>query len=245
MRRILLAVAVLVVSAPAFAGTPNFTLSCLTVPGGCAAFQGDFNNVAQDITAGVHYRALGPAEATGITGFSAGAYGSYTPVKYEQSWKNLTGSDVKAVGMAGIVVTKGLPFNFDVGATYSAVPGTSVRLYGAELRYAILPGGIAEPALAVRVAYTGATGIDHFKYSATSADLSLSKGFAFLTPYAGAGFVRGVADPDSSTGLQKDTVTKSRVFGGLRISMLLFEITPEYERTGNNNSYNLRLGFSF
>ncbi|MGH8456957.1 MAG: hypothetical protein ACRETW_07560 [Stenotrophobium sp.] len=245
MRRILLAVAVLVVSAPAFAGTADFTLSCLSLPGGCTAFQGDFNNITEDLTGGLHYRALGPAAATGITGVGIGAYASYTPVQHKDSWKNLTGSDVTAVGMAGIAVTKGLPFNFDIGATYSAIPGTGARLYGAELRYAILPGGIAEPALAVRVAYTGTSGIDHFKYSATSADVSLSKGFAFLTPYIGAGYVRGVADPDASTGLQKDTVNRSRAFAGLRIAMLLFEITPEYERTGSNNSYDLRLGLSF
>ncbi|HWU67534.1 MAG TPA: DUF6588 family protein [Stenotrophobium sp.] len=242
MRHPLLAAALLLAAPAAFAGSPDFSLSCATTST-CA--QSDFRNVSEDLTAGLHYRSLAPAEATGITGIGVGAYGTYTRVQHEASWKNLTGSDVSAIGMAGIAVHKGLPFNFDVGATYSAIPGTSARLWGAELRYAILPGGIAEPALAVRVAYTGTSGIDQFKYSATSADLSMSKGFAFLTPYIGVGYVRGVADPDASTGLQKETINKSRVFAGARIALLLFEITPEYERTGSNNSYNLRLGFSF
>ncbi|MGH8461702.1 MAG: hypothetical protein ACRESS_08860 [Stenotrophobium sp.] len=243
MRRILLAAA-LAVSAPAFAGSANLNLSCASVPQGCAAFQGDFDNITEDLTAGLHYRALGPAAATGITGIGVGAYGSYTPTQHETSWKNLTGSNVSAVGTAGLVVHKGLPFNFDIGATYSAIPGTSARLWGAELRYAVLPGGIAEPALAVRVAYNATSGIDQFKYSATSADVSLSKGFAIITPYIGAGIVRGNADPDASTGLHSHTVNKGRVFAGFRFSLLMLELTPEYERTGNNDTYSLRVGFS-
>ena len=49
----------------------------------------------------------------------------------------------------------------------------------------------------------------------------------------------------NSIGLENETVDTGRFFVGLRISMLLFELTPEYERFGDNNVYNLRLGLSF
>jgi len=241
MRRILLALTLSLGAVPAFAGTPDFGVSCL-IPGSC---QADFRAVTQDITAVAGYKALGPAEATGITGIGIGAYGAYSPTQNKQAWQNLTGSNVTGVGMAGIAVHKGLPFGLDVGATYAAVPGTSARLYGVELRYAILEGGVAEPALAVRAAYTGSTGIDDFKFSSTSVDASISKGFAIVTPYAGAGWVRGKADPNASTGLKEETVNKAKFFAGMRVSFVIFELTPEYERVGDNNSYNLRLGFSF
>ena len=240
MRRILL-VAALFISAPVFARSTDFNVKCAN-PVNC---QSDFRAVAEDITAGLNYKALGPAAATGLSGIGVGAYGTYTPTRNKDAWKNLTGSNVNGVGMAGIAVHKGLPFNIDVGATYTAVPGTSARLYGVELRYAILAGGVAEPALAVRASYTGSTGIDQLKIRTTSVDASLSKGFAIFTPYVGAGWVRGSVDPDASTGLTKETLSKGKVFAGARISFVLFEITPEYERVGNNNSYDLRLGFSF
>jgi hypothetical protein len=243
MRRILLAAAVLA-STPAFAGT-EFKLQCAAVPGACAAFQNDFHGISEDITGAVHYKALGPAEATGVTGIGVAAYGSYTPVVNKTAWKNITGSDVNAIGMAGIAVRKGLPFNIDVGATYTALPGTSAKLYGAELRYAILPGSIALPALALRASYTGTSGIDDFKYTSEGLDLSVSKGFAMITPYLGAGWVRGNSDPESSTGLKKETFNKTRVFAGARLGLGFLDITPEYERVGNNNSYDLLIGLSF
>lgn len=240
MRRILLAALMGIAAAPAFAST-DFNVSCGLNPN-C---QADFRAVTEDITGGLNYKTLAPAEATGLTGIGVGAYGSYTPVQNKSAWKNLTGSDVNAVGMAGIALHKGLPFNFDVGATYTAVPGTSARLYGFELRYALLAGGIAEPALALRASYTGSSGIDKLKVSTTGVDAVLSKGFAMVTPFVGGGWVRGKADPDASTGLKAETVNKGKFFAGLRFSLLLLEITPEYEHVGRDNSYNLRLGLSF
>lgn len=241
MRRILLAVALSLSAAPVFAGTPDFGVACGVNPN-C---QADFRAVTEDITAAVGYKALGPAEATGLTGFGVGVFGAYSPTEHKDSWNNLTGTRVNGIGTAGIALHKGLPFGFDVGATYTAVPGTSARLYGVELRYAILQGGVAEPAIAVRASYTGSTGIDEFKVSTTSVDASISKGFAIVTPYAGAGFIRGRANPDASTGLQEETVSKAKFFAGMRVSFVIFELTPEYERVGDNSSYNLRLGFSF
>lgn len=241
MRRILLAMALSLSTVPAFAGTPDFAVACGLNPN-C---QADFRAVTEDITAAVGYKSLGPAEATGITGFGIGAYATYAPTRHKDSWNNLTGTNVSGIGMTGLALHKGLPFGLDVGATYAAVPGTSARLYGVELRYAILKGGVAEPAIAVRASYTGSTGIDEFKFNTTSIDASISKGFAIVTPYAGAGWIRGKTSPDASTGLQDETVNKAKIFAGLRVSFVIFELTPEYERVGDNNSYNLRMGFSF
>jgi hypothetical protein len=227
---------------PAQADT-DFNIRCNT---GCqAAFEG----VIEDVAAALNYKALGPAEATGITGIGIGAFVNYTPTRNDGDWRTLTGTDVDFVGMAGVVATKGLPFGIDVGAFYTAVPDTSVKAYGAELRYAILEGGMASPALALRGAFARTSGIDDFDYDAYSVDVSLSKGFTFLTPYIGAGYVWAEADPQGDAaavaGLSKAKVDEQRFFVGMRVSMLLLEITPEYERTGSNSAYNLRLGFSF
>lgn len=245
MRRLLLLGSMLAF-APLAQADSDFDIDCGAGPSACqAAFEG----VVTDISAALNYKALGPAEATGLLGFGVGAFVSYVPVQNEQAWRTLTGSDVDAVAMAGISAHKGLPFGIDIGAFYTAVPGTDAKAYGAELRYAILEGGIAEPALAVRGAYTATAGIDDFDYDSYSADVSLSKGFTFVTPYIGAGYVWATATPSGSVagalGLDEVEVDNERFYVGMRITAVLLEITPEYERIGDNNAYNLRLGFSF
>ncbi len=231
-----------VYAVPAHADT-DFNIRCNL---GC---QSAFEGVVEDVAAALNYKALGPAEATGMTGIGVGAFANYTPTRNDADWRTLTGADVDFVGMAGVVATKGLPLGIDVGAFYTAVPETSVKAYGAELRYALLEGGMATPALALRGAFARTSGIRDFDYDAYSLDLSLSKGFAFLTPYIGAGYVWAEADPQGDAaavaGLRKVKVDEQRLFVGLRVSMLLLELTPEYERTGSNSAYNLRLGFSF
>ncbi len=243
MRRHLLIVSMLAFAPVAYADS-DFDIDCTT------ACQAAFEGVVSDISAALNYKALGPAEATGLLGFGVGAFVSYTPVENEQAWRALTGSDVDAVAMAGISAHKGLPFGIDIGAFYTAIPGTGAKAYGAELRYAILEGGIAQPALALRGAYTATGGIDDFDYESYSADISLSKGFALLTPYIGAGYVWATATPtgdaaEAPLNLQEVEVDNERFFVGMRITLAILELTPEYERIGDNNAYNLRLGFSF
>ena len=203
--------------------------------------QSDFREVAEDVTAALNYKALGPAEAAGIVGFSGGVFVTYAPVENKDAWRNLTGQNVEEIGMVGLNATKGLPFGIDVGAFYSQVPSTDAKVYGAELRYTILDGGVATPAIAVRTSYTKMTGVDDFDFDALNADISISKGFTFITPYAGIGHVRGNVDTNQQLGLEKEKVEEERIFLGARFTIGLMAITPEYERVGDNNVYNLRL----
>jgi hypothetical protein len=210
------------------------------------ATQAAFESVSEDLVATFNYKALQPAEATGITGFGLGVVASYVKVDDEQAWQNLTGEDIGEIGMVGLAAHKGLPFGFDVGGFYSVVPTTDAGIWGARLQWALWEGGVATPGLSLRGAYTSATGIDDFKFSTYSADVSLSKGIAFLTPYVGAGYVWGTVDPEAAVPqLSKVDVDATRVFAGLRLSALLFELTPEYERIGGRDAFNLRLGLSF
>jgi len=206
------------------------------------ANQQDFARVAPDIIAVTSYKALGPAEADGLLGFSIGAYGSYAAVQDEAAWRRLVGEDVDAVGMVGLSARKGLPFGFDIGAMYSQVPGTDAQIYGGEVRWAPLEGGIATPAVALRGSYSLLTGEDDLEANAASIDISVSKGFAFITPYAGIGYVSGSVDPsDRVLGLSTVDVEETRFFAGARLGLALLEITPEFERIGDSNVYNLRV----
>lgn len=210
--------------------------------------QQDFRSISEDLVATIDYKAVVPAEATGIVGFGAGVIGSYVPVDDKGAWQRLTGSNVDALGLIGIGVTKGLPFGLDVGAFYTEIPNTDVSLYGAELRYALLEGGVASPALALRGSYVKVDGIDTFDLDSKSVDLLLSKGFALITPYVGVGRVYGESDPQgaaATAGFTKEKINETKAFIGARISLGLIEFTPELGQIGDNTTYNLRVGFSF
>lgn len=203
--------------------------------------QDAFGDVAKDLTAALNYKALGPAEPSGLTGFSIGAFGSYVPVENEDAWETLTGDAPGEITMAGISASKGLPFGVDVGAFYGAVPGTDGSLFGAELRYAVWKGGIASPAVVVRASYTKLSGVDDIDYDSTGLDISISKGFTLLTSYAGAGMVFGTVDAADEFGLDKEDVDVGRFFAGVRMTLGFLALTPEYEHVGGNNAFNLRV----
>lgn len=227
-----LAILALLVAGPTLAKDVEFV-------GGSAA---DRQSVAQDLVAAIDYKAVVPAEATGVVGFGVGLILNYTPVDSEQAWQNVTGQDIKEIGLVGLGVTKGLPFGVDVGAFYSKAPGTNVSVYGGELRYAILEGGVASPALALRGSYVKLSGTDSFSLTSKAVDLSISKGFAFFTPYAGVGRVFGSLDPDAFDAID---VKETKLFVGSRLSLGLMELTPEIQKIGSTTAFNLRIGFSF
>lgn len=201
-----------------------------------------FESMSKDLVAAIDYKAVVPAEATGVAGFGVGLIFNYTPVEDETAWSDVTGEDIDTLGMVGLGVTKGLPFGVDLGAFYSKVPGTNVSVYGAEVRYAILEGGVASPAVALRGSYSKVSGIDSFSVSSNSIDVSVSKGFALVTPYAGVGYVKGKSDPDGASSVD---VEETKLFLGSRFSLGLMELTPEVQKIGDNTLFNLRVGFSF
>lgn len=204
--------------------------------------QGDFHDVSRELGAAFSYKPLQPTEHTSILGFSLGGIGSYTPLEDDSAFSRLTGDEVEEIGTVGASLYKGLPFGFDLGGFYATVPGADVSLVGAELRYAIIEGGIAVPAIGLRGAYTRLTGVDDFELDTKSIDLSISKGFAFVTPYAGAGKVFVTSDPKSSFGLDEEDLDLNKLFAGIRVSLFPLTLTGEIDHTGDNTTYNLRLG---
>ncbi|HEY3858920.1 MAG TPA: hypothetical protein VGM47_04835, partial [Gammaproteobacteria bacterium] len=151
MRRLILACALLGISSAAFA-TDDIAVQGLA--------QGNFNDLSTDLSAVTSFKQMQGASSEGITGFDVGLNLADTQVSHKDAWDKATGdSDVSNVPFANIVVSKGLPLGFDVGAEYAFVPGSNIHLYGVEGRYAILDGGITEPAVGLRFAYTHLTGV--------------------------------------------------------------------------------------
>ena len=238
MRSIWIALALPFVVAPAFGS--DTTINC-TSPTTC---QNQFASVSEDAVAAIDYKALEPAASTGLVSLGIGVVGTYVPVK-KSDWSGVTSENVSGIGAVGLQVLKGLPFDIDLGAFYSAVPTTSIKLYGGEIRYAILSGSAVSPALSIGGSYVKLTGVDHLSLSTKSADLRASKGFPFLTPYVGVGYVWGDSNPENVPPLHDVKVNKTKAYLGARISLGFFDIVPEVGEVGDNILYNLKLGFSF
>lgn len=203
--------------------------------------QSQFRLLSEDLTGALSYKAVAPGEPLGITGFDIGVEVTATKLESASIWKTASGSDLSLLPLPKLHAHKGLPFNIDVGAFYTAVPSSNIKLYGGELRYAILEGGITMPAVAVRGTITKMTGVNQLDFDTRSAELTISKGFLMLTPYLGAGKVWSNSKPNVSN-LKEESISANKYFVGTNISLGLINFALEADKTGSNTTYSGKFG---
>jgi hypothetical protein len=199
--------------------------------------QGDFKSLSKEAGAAIGYRNMAPAEPLDITGFDIGIEVSAVSIaKNSNYWNSAFNNDAPSyLFIPKIRARKGLPFGIDVGAMYSYVPDTNIKLYGAELSKAILEGSIDTPAVGVRATYTRLAGVNDLDLQTYGIDATVSKGFIIVTPYAGAGVM--MINSEAKGNLQrlaptlaKENIAIPRFFGGLKITPIpLLGITVEAE----------------
>ncbi len=216
-----------------------------------ASAQVGFRTLSEDFGAALSYKPITPAAPLGITGFEVGLEVSATDIaKSAAVWKTTTGSDApNTLPVPKLQVAKGLPFGVDVSAFYTAVPTTNISSYGVALSYAILEGGIAMPAVAVRGAMTKLSGIDQLSFSTKSLDISVSKGFVGFTPYGGVGIV-AVDSSTSATatvngtvvGLSSESFVQPKYFAGVNVNLGLPNFALELDKTGGTQTISAKVG---
>jgi hypothetical protein len=210
--------------------------------------QSTFKDLSKDLTAGLSYKAVQPAEAMGITGFDLGVELGVTEMKSD-AWRTATGSSQNWLPVPKLHISKGLPFDINVGGFYTKVPGSNIKLWGAEASYAILAGSTVIPALAVRGAYTKLSGVDQLDFSTKSIDISISKGLAMFTPFAGVGYVWADSNPNvtglGGVTLVSESIKASKIFAGLNFNIALGNLAIEADKTGDNMTYSAKLGLRF
>lgn len=210
-----------------------------------ALSQQQFIGFAENLGAATAYKSIAPAEALGSLGLDIGVELSSTEIDsalFDQASDGSFGNSELLVPR--LHAHKGLPFGLDVGASLSAVPDTDISIIGGELRYALIDGGVITPALAVRASYSQIQGVTDFDLNSSALELTVSKGFLVLTPYAGAGLVRSVADPHAIANLSKETFEQKKIYVGLAVS-LGFALTLEIDRTGDYRTYSAKAGIRF
>jgi hypothetical protein len=205
--------------------------------------QAEFAKLAKDFTAAGSYKSVSPAEPLGVTGFDIGIEASGTKMDNSDIWRK-AGGDSSTVYMPRLHVHKGLPFGIDIGASLTQVPGSDIKLVGAEIKYAIVSGNVALPAVAIRAAATRLSGVDQLDMDTRSLELTVSKGFLNVTPYAGVGRVWGELTPNVAN-LRKEKPTANKVYAGLNLNLGIADLGAEVDRTGGNQTATIKLGFRF
>lgn len=206
-----------------------------------------FRLLSEDLSAAVSYKPLVPAESLGMLGFDVGVSVGGTKLAHRDAFRAAAGgaSVPSIVPLVAARAHKGLPFDLDVGLAVGALPGTNVRTYGGELRWAVLPGGVALPAIAVRGALSNLSGVEGLKLNTRSVDVSISKGFLMVTPYVGVGQVWTKSEATISGGQHaSESFNKSKVFAGVNLN-LGFNLAFETDKTGDTTSYGIKMGVRF
>ncbi|SCZ65607.1 hypothetical protein [Thiohalomonas denitrificans] len=214
--------------------------------------QDEFRKVSEDLGSALSYKALTPAEPMGTTGFDIGMEVTATRLESPETFElAMSGDDnFDTLPIAKLHAHKGLPFGIDVGASYATVPSTNIKLLGAEIRYALLEGGIATPAVAVRATYSTLQGVDQLDLNTRGLELTVSKGLTMATPYAGIGQVWVTSTPENVTGaesvrLEEEDFSQSKAFVGMNFNLGLMNFLVEADKTGDATTYGAKLGFRF
>jgi len=203
-----------------------------------------FKDLTSDLGAALSYKAIRPAEPLGSLGFDIGFEISSTSLESSALETATSGEATSGqILVPKLHVSKGLPFGFDVGAFYTSVPSSNIGLIGGELSYALLEGGMLIPAVSIRGTFSRLTGVDQLDLSTRGLELSVSKGFAFFTPYAGIGQVW--INSETNVGLEDENLTKNKYFLGINFNLGLVNFAAETEQTGDNKSTSAKIGVRF
>jgi len=212
-----------------------------------ALSQTQFRSLSEDLSSALSYKGVTPTAPLGVTGFDLGIGVSRTDMAQSSAlWSKITssGNSVGDLYVPKLHIAKGLPLGFDVAGFYSKVSSTGFTLVGAEVRYAIIDGGIAKPALGLRGAYSKMSGVSQLALNTRSLDISLSKGFAMLTPYIGAGQVWTNSSPNAGT-LTNESISQHKYFAGANLNLGFTNIAAEWDKTGVAKTISIKLGFRF
>jgi hypothetical protein len=250
MKKIIIAVLlILIMAVPALAKTeitlpPTFT-------------QDDFKGLSRDLGLAISYVPLATAEPLGGVLPHVDAGVEVTVVNLDTNttyWKKIEAVPGNSTIPSSLPLPKfhiqvGLPvIPIDLGFVYSSVPGTDIKYMGGEVKWAILSGSAVTPAIAIRGAYTKLSGVTDLDINTKSLDLSISKGFAIFTPYAGYGMVwieSKEKSNDPLVNLKDESLTEGKGFIGCKITFFpLMNLVVEAD-FAKVSSYSARLNLHF
>lgn len=208
--------------------------------------QSYFHDLSKEMGLAISYVPMEPAAPLGILGFDVGVEASFVSIhNNEPYWTQVTSSPPSTLIVPKLHVNLGLPAGIDLGVIYSSVPNSNVSLIGADLKFAILEGSVATPAIALRGSFTKLNGVSDLNLNTAGVDLSMSKGFGPVTPYGGIEevFIQSSAT-NTALGLNSESINTFKGFIGAKLSLMIVNIVGQAD-LGELPIYSLRLNFGW
>ena len=174
------------------------------------------------------------AKPLGTLGFDVWADAAVAP-DFEDDVRTAIDGDLPGgyLGIYRIGARKGLPFGIDVGASWGQAVDGDLDLVAGELSWALLEGGVATPALGLRATGSFTSGSDTYDLEQYGLEAELSKGFAVLTPFVGAGVVWSESSFEREAALGGDLSfdsTETVLYGGVILNLLVPKLTVSLEQ---------------
>jgi len=132
---------------------------------------------------------------------------------------------------------------WNASAFYSSVPQSAIEIYGGEVRYSLLSNERFLPEVRVRGMYSQLTGVDDMLIKSTGLELSFSKGFSGITPYAGFGTTR--VDGEDALDGNTSSLMHNKYFMGLQFDLGLMSFSAETEQAGDTATTRAKMGIHF
>lgn len=187
------------------------------------------------------------AAPLGVTGFEvAGSVGYVADFDEHEFASEVLADDltVDALAPVAVMARKGIPWNIDLGLSWSRDLDLDLDRWSAEMQWAFIDGGAATPALALRVT-AGQGENDVYRLRQSGIEVLASKGFAILTPFAGVGVVYSEGRFDRPFGDRPSfDTTQSIWYVGATLNLLLPKITATMEK-GEDLMWVVQIGFGF
>lgn len=214
-----------------------------------ALSQTQFKDLSLDLAAASGYKSVSGAASMGIVGFDVGMAVTATRVEHTSAWTaamSNSGDVPSVLYVPKLYVRKGLPLGIDVGAYYFTLPKTNIEAWGGELNYEVMKGGPVSPAVGVGVSYTRLFVDKDLDLTTKSIQATISKGFVFITPYAGLGRQWANSKPGSAiTTLGEASFADNRYFFGLSLNPGVIHLALEHDSVGGVTSNSIKLGVKF
>jgi hypothetical protein len=208
--------------------------------------QPQFRLLSEDLGGAFSYNPQTPTEPLGFPGIDLGISVSSVKLQNREIAQLASSENVDSTLLIPTLRAHiGLPLRFDVGAMYAWVPDSDIRYYGGELRFALVRGDATTPAIGLRGSFTKITGVDQLDLDTRGLDISISKGFGFITPYAGIGKVWVESDPKGVPTLAKEDFSLNKGFVGVGMNFAILNVNLEAAKTGDVTAYSVKLGWRF
>ncbi|MGE4498363.1 MAG: hypothetical protein AB7E48_10840 [Deferribacterales bacterium] len=209
--------------------------------------QSDFKTFTKELGSAISFDPNSPADPLGILGFDIAAEASFNMVD-TAVWDHAAedGDSQEALILYRVHAQKGLPGKIDVGAMIGQSANSDLTFAGVSIKYAILEGTLATPALSLRAAYSQTIGHDEIDAYNANLGLFISKGILIVKPYAGiVGAMNYMKESSDAVDLDAETAYTAKGIVGVQVTPFPFLRFNAEAGVGEINQLSLKAGIRF